>query len=157
MLNLTSSAFENDGTIPEKYTGDGDNVSPPLSWSLAPDGTKSFALICDDPDAPGATWVHWVIYNIPADVSELPEAVADEAELSSPKGALQGTNDFVENQYGGPAPPPGPAHRYFFKIYALDTMIDLDSSSATKDELLSAIEGHILASGELIGKYGREK
>ena len=151
-FELKSTAFENGGFIPKKYTCDGSDVSPPLSWTDPPEGTKSLALICDDPDAPMGTWVHWVLFGVPPETRELPEGVPTEKTLSW--GGKQGRNDFGRIGYGGPCPPRGPAHRYFFRLYALDTEPDL-SPGATKRELLRAIEGHILAEAELIGRYGR--
>jgi len=150
-IKIGCPAFEDGGTIPEEHTCDGMDVSPALTWTSGPEGTKTFALICDDPDAPMGTWVHWVLFNIPADVSELPESIPPERELEN--GARQGMNDFHKIGYGGPSPPGG-THRYFFKIYALDTEIDLEAG-ATKADLLRAMEGHILAEGQLMGKYSR--
>ena len=123
-----------------------------MSWSGAPEGTKSFALICDDPDAPAKTWVHWIIYNIPADVTNLSEAVPKDDRL--PDGAVQAITNFRRVGYGGPMPPRGPAHRYFFKLYALDSVLDL-GPRATKSELLKAMEKHVLAEAQLIGLYKR--
>ena len=151
-IELSSDAFESGARIPAKHTADGEDVSPPLAWGEPPEGTKSLALICDDPDAPVGTWVHWVIYGIGARTRELPEAVPAEEELET--GARQGINDFRKTGYGGPAPPPGADHRYFFKLYALDVELDL-AARATKKELLKAMEGHILGRGELMGKYRR--
>jgi len=151
-FEISSDAFKDGDYIPRKHTGQGQDVSPPLSWSGAPQKTKSFALICDDPDAPGRTWVHWVIYNIPADATGLSEAVPKNDRLSD--GSMQGMTDFGRIGYGGPMPPPGPAHRYFFKLYALDSVLDL-RPSATKSELLKAMKGHILAQAQLIGLYAR--
>jgi Raf kinase inhibitor-like YbhB/YbcL family protein len=151
-IRLTSTAFTEGGTIPRKHTCDGSDVSPPLAWDNVPGGTKSFALICDDPDAPMGTWVHWVLFNLPADTRSLPEAVPPDKEL--PNGARQGTNDFRKIGYGGPCPPPGKPHRYFFKLYALDTVLDLPAGS-TKPQVVKAMEGHVLAEGQLMGKYGR--
>lgn len=150
---IKSSAFENGGMIPSKYTCDGEDISPPLEWDSLPEGTKSIAIISDDPDAPMGTWVHWVIYNIPPDKKGLDENVPKVREL--PDGARQGMNDFKRIGYGGPCPPYG-VHRYYFKIYALDTLLDLPPG-ATKKELLKAMEGHILAKGELMGKYSRKR
>ena len=150
-MEIKSSAFENNKMIPKQYTCDGKNISPQLLWSDVPEGTKSIALISDDPDAPMGTWVHWVIYNIPGDVNELAENISPDKTLSN--GAKQGTNDFKKIGYGGPCPPSG-THRYFFKLYALDTKLNLDSG-ATKKQLLQAMEGHILAQAELMGKYKR--
>ncbi|MCF6159061.1 MAG: YbhB/YbcL family Raf kinase inhibitor-like protein [wastewater metagenome] len=151
-IQVKSSAFEEGGMIPKKYTCDGQDISPPLSWSAVPDGTKSIALISDDPDAPMGTWVHWVLFNLPADVRELSENIPPEKVLEN--GAKQGTTDFKKIGYGGPCPPSG-THRYFFKLYALDTEINLDAG-ITKKQLLGAMEGHILAEGQLIGKYSRQ-
>ena len=150
-MKIKSSAFEEGGMIPGKYTCDGENVSPPLSWSDAPAETKTFALINHDPDAPAGTWVHWVIYNIPGSEKELPEAIAPKKNLDN--GAVQGVNDFRKTGYGGPCPPGG-THRYYFKLYALDTKLDLQGD-VTKDKLLDAMRGHILAEGQLMGKYSR--
>jgi Raf kinase inhibitor-like YbhB/YbcL family protein len=151
-LELTSPAFDHGQYIPAKYTGDGENVSPPLEWSGAPEGTEEFALISDDPDAPGMTWVHWVVYGIPATATELPEAVPADKTLAS--GARHGMTDFGRIGYGGPAPPPGKDHRYFFKLYALDVRLDL-GPGATKATLLGAMEGHVLDETQLMGKYRR--
>ena len=151
-IEIESSAFEEGGIIPSKHTCDGENVSPALSWSGVPEGTKSLALICDDPDAPVGTWVHWVIYGIPAETTGLPEAVP--AEKTVLECAKQGITDFKRIGYRGPCPPGGAPHRYFFKLYALDTELELDSGAAKK-QLLTAMEGHILAQGQLMGKYGR--
>ena len=150
-IKITSSAFEDGGLIPAKYTCDGADVSPPLQWDIVPEGTKSIALICDDPDAPMGTWVHWVLFNLPAQAKELAENIPPERSL--PNGAKQGINDFHKIGYGGPCPPGG-THRYFFKLYALDTELDLQAS-ANKGQLLKAMEGHILAQKQLIGKYKR--
>ena len=148
---IKSPAFVPGGKIPGKYTCDGMDISPPLTWTSGPEGTKTFALICDDPDAPMGTWVHWVLFNLPADITEFHENVPPEKELES--GAKQGMNDFRKIGYGGPCPPGG-VHRYFFKLYALDTEINLEAG-ATKAELLKAMEGHILAEGQIIGRYER--
>jgi hypothetical protein len=151
-VKITSSAFENEGMIPAKYTCDGADVSPPLQWESIPDGAKSVALICDDPDAPMGTFVHWVVFNVPADAKQLNENVPGEEILAN--GAKQGTSDFGRIGYGGPCPPGG-THRYFFKIYALDAQVDLEAG-ASKSELLKAMEGHIVAQGQLVGKYKRQ-
>ena len=151
-IKITSSAFEEGGLIPPKYTCDGADISPPLQWDAVPEGTKSVTLISDDPDAPMGTWVHWVLFNLPADTTELTENIPPDENL--PNGAGQGTNDFRRIGYGGPCPPGG-THRYFFKIYALDTELDL-SAGACKKDLLKAMEGHILGQGQLIGKYKRQ-
>ncbi len=150
-IKLTSTAFEQGGMIPKRYTCDGTDVSPPLAWTAVPEGIKSIALICDDPDAPMGTWVHWVLFNLPANMKELPESVPPQERLET--GAIQGTNDFRKIGYGGPCPPGG-THRYYFKLYALDTELNLQAG-ATKKELLKAMEGHILAEGQLMGKYKR--
>ena len=151
-FEITSTAFKEGGYISRQYTGEGQDVSPPLSWTGTPAGTKSFALICDDPDAPAKTWVHWVIYNIPANATGLPEAIPKKDAL--PDGSRQGVTDFGRVGYGGPMPPRGPAHRYFFKLYALDSVLNL-SPGATKSELLRAMEGRVLAESQLIGLYKR--
>ena len=151
-IDITSTAFSDGGSIPSKYTCDGSDVSPPLRWGQVPEGTKSIALISDDPDAPMGTWVHWVLYNLPADVNSLAEGISDDKVLAN--GARQGTTDFGSVGYGGPCPPSG-VHRYFFKLYALDTMLDLDAGG-TKSELLEAMEGHIVGEGRLIGNYKRQ-
>ncbi len=152
-IQLTSSAFAEGQAIPQKYTCQGDDVSPPLQWSNVPQGAKSLALVCDDPDAPAGTWVHWVVFNIPATVTELSEAVPATETLAN--GAQQGRNDFNRIGYGGPCPPPGNAHRYFFKLYALDSELSL-SSGAKKADVERAMQGHILAQGQLIGTYKRQ-
>ena len=151
-LELKSAAFAAGGTIPKKFTCDGPDVSPGLSWSDAPERTQSFALIMDDPDAPVGTWVHWVLYDLPAATHELPESVPKDGQLAS--GARQGVNDFRKLGYGGPCPPSGPAHRYFFKLYALDTKLNL-KAGASKADLEKAMKGHVLAQAELMGRYGR--
>jgi hypothetical protein len=151
-FELTSSAFGAGETIPQKYTCDGDDISPPLAWGDPPAGTRSFALISDDPDAPVGTWVHWVLYNLPADARALPEAVPADADLAD--GSQHGNSSWRRPGYGGPCPPSG-THRYFFKLYALDTVLDL-KSGASKEELLKAMEGHVLAEAELMGTYSRK-
>jgi len=151
-IKITSSAFEDGGLIPAKYTCDGADISPPLQWQTVPEATKSIALICDDPDAPMGTWVHWVLFNLPPEARELAENTPADRVL--PNGASQGTNDFGRIGYGGPCPPGG-THRYFFKIYTLDAQLDL-AAGAKKRDLLKAMEGHILAQGQLIGKYKRQ-
>ncbi len=148
-FELTSTAFAPGEPIPRKYTCDGQNISPPLQWGDPPQGTRSFALISDDPDAPVGTWVHWVLYNLPAETRALPEAVPSDADL--PDGSRHGQNSWRRLGYGGPCPPGG-THRYFFKLYALDTMLDL-AASASKEQLLQAMEGHILAQTEVMGVY----
>ena len=151
-MTITTSAFMDGGPIPRKYTGDGQDISPPLVWAGMPDGTASLAIICDDPDAPGDTpWVHWVIYNLPGDLAGLPEGVLPVGVLSEPAG-LQGPNSWPTTGYKGPAPPSG-THRYFFAIYALDTNISTPDLDA--DALRAQMAGHILAQGEIIGTYQR--
>jgi Raf kinase inhibitor-like YbhB/YbcL family protein len=148
-IQVSSPAFEPGGTIPRKYTGEGQDVSPPLAWSGLPEGTRELALVCDDPDAPAPKpFVHWVLYKIPADRGGLPEGDA--------RGALEGENDFGGTGYGGPMPPRRHGtHRYRFRVYALDTELGV-VAGLTKDELLRAIEGHVLAEGELVGTYERK-
>jgi len=150
-MEIRSSAFNEGAIIPRKYTCDKIDISPPLEWSQVPDGTKTFALICDDPDAPMGTWVHWVLFNLPENVLELPENVLKLEVLKN--GARQGKNDFGKIGYGGPCPPSG-THRYYFKIYALDKKLD-SKPGITKKELLKAMEGHMLAEGQLMGRYKR--
>jgi hypothetical protein len=150
-ITIISSAFTEGALIPRKYTCDAEDISPDLKWSGAPKEAKSLALICDDPDAPVGTWVHWVLFNIPADVTALPAGIPADAALKN--GARHGKNDFRKLGYGGPCPPGG-THRYFFKLYALDTLLTLESGS-TKAQLLAAMKGHILAEGQLMGKYKR--
>jgi len=151
-LELKSSAFVSGSMIPSLYTCEGKNISPPLTWSGAPAGTKSFVLICDDPDAPLMTWVHWVYYNIPASVTSLPEALA-KAE-KPPQGGIHGKSSFGDFGYGGPCPPWG-THRYFFKLYALDTVLTLPSEAKKKD-VLKAMDKHVLSKTELMGKYKKK-
>ena len=148
---ITSTAFKEGEMIPSKYTCDGDNISPQLSWTGAPGNTKSFALISDDPDAPVGVWVHWVVFNIPPSVSELEENYPKDRELRG--GIIQGITDFRTTGYGGPCPPGG-THRYFFKLYALDTMLD-ENAGQTKAALQKAMEGHIIGEAQLMGKYKR--
>jgi len=154
-FTLTSTAFTDGTAIPIKHTCDGGDVSPLLAWSGAPAGTRSFALIADDPDAPAGSWVHWVVYNLPAAVSELPENVAKVESLDL-GGARQGRNDFRRPGYGGPCPPPGPAHRYCFTLYALDAALTLKAGAQRKD-VDAAMEGHVLGSAQLLGTYARQK
>ena len=151
-LTIKSPVFKDGELMSPKYTCKGEDVSPPLSWEGAPADTKSFALICDDPDASSMTWVHWVIYDIPADVTELHEGIPKEDMF--PDGTKQGRNDFKTVGYGGPCPPPGGPHRYFFKLYALDKMLNLEAGLAKK-ALLRAMEGHILEETQIIGKFRR--
>ena len=151
-ISISSDAFKDGNSLPVEQTCDGDDRSPALLWDTVPAGTRSIALIVDDPDAPGKTWVHWVIYNILANSTGLPPGVPKNKTLDD--GSLQGKNDFGKIGYNGPCPPPGKPHRYFFKVYALDTTLSL-KSGATKSQLAAAMSGHILAQGEMIGKYGR--
>ena len=148
-IQLKSNAFAEGGLIPSRYTCDGADISPPLTWSELPAGAKSLALICDDPDAPGGIWVHWVAFDLPVTLTGLPEGVAPTPDLS--QGGRQGRNSFGHFGYGGPCPPSG-THRYFFRIYALDAFLDLPSGIA-KDRLLRAMSGHILGEAELMGRY----
>ena len=153
-MEVMTSAFQAGQTIPTKYTCQGVDISPPLQWSGVPAGTKDLALICDDPDAPAGTWVHWVLYNLPVTATDLAENVPPLETL--PSGAKQGINDFRRVGYGGPCPPPGKPHRYYFKLYALDAALLL-KPRATKQELLRAMEGHVLAEARLSGTYQRKR
>lgn len=145
-LQVSSPVFGEGGTIAKKYTCDAENLSPPLAWSGIPAGTQSLALIADDPDAPAGTWVHWVLYDLPADTTALAEGM---------KGiGVEGVNDFRKTGYGGPCPPWGSTHRYYFRVYALDTKLGL-KPGATKRDVERAMQGHVLAQGALMGKYGR--
>jgi Raf kinase inhibitor-like YbhB/YbcL family protein len=153
VMKITSSAFTEGNMIPAKYTCDGQDISPPLEWKDVPAGIKSFALICDDPDAPMGTWVHWVVYNIPSTISKLDENVKH--ELVFKNGMMQGNNDWPKIGYGGPCPPNG-THRYYFKLYALDTILPI-KPGASKAQLLNAIKGHTLAESQLMGKYKRQR
>ena len=151
-VTLSSSVFDEGEMIPSKYTCDGDDVSPPLQWSGVPDDAESLALICDDPDAPGKTWVHWVLFNLPPDTTSLEEEFPTDERLEN--GILQGITDFGRHGYGGPCPPGG-THRYYFKLYALDTTLDL-GPDAKKSDVVGAMDGHILAEGQMMGKYQRQ-
>jgi Raf kinase inhibitor-like YbhB/YbcL family protein len=151
-LTISSPSFSQGDSIPKKHTCDAADASPQLAWSGAPSATRSFALIADDPDAPVGTWVHWVYYDLPATAAGLPENVSKVD--APPTGGHQGRNDFRRIGYGGPCPPPGKPHRYFFKLYALDRTLDL-KPGASKKEVEQAMQGHILVQGELMGKYGR--
>jgi hypothetical protein len=151
-LKVKSTAFGQAKSMSDKYTCDGADVSPPLEWENAPKGTKTYAVICETPDAPTGNWVQWVIYDIPADVTKLPESVAKTGQLDN--GAKQGKNDFDQIGYSGPCLPAG-EHRFFFRLYALDGSTNL-KAGATKDDLIQAMKGHILADGALMGVYGRE-
>ncbi|MGA2989156.1 MAG: YbhB/YbcL family Raf kinase inhibitor-like protein [Candidatus Korobacteraceae bacterium] len=149
---MKTTAFPEGALIPKKYTCDGADVSPALSWHDAPAETQSFALIADDPDAPKGTWTHWIMWNIPAKTAALPEAVPKTEESSD--GTRQGKNDFQRIGYGGPCPPPGKPHRYFFKLYALSAKLEV-KPGAGRNELERAMKGHILSQVEVMGKYGR--
>ena len=151
-MELSSPVFDEDGTIPVKYTCDGANISPPLKWSAGPEGTVTYAIICDDPDAPVKTWVHWVVFNLPAGLDSLPEHIPPVEIL--PDSSMQGRNDSRKIGYSGPCPPRG-IHRYYFKVYAVDKKLD-NKPGITKSELLKAMEGHILSEGQLMGKYKRQ-
>jgi len=150
-IKLTSTAFQEGGMIPQKHACDGLDISPPLDLEGIPDKAQSMALICDDPDAPAGTWVHWVLYDWPVGEKTIPQGVPADKELAN--GAKQGINDFRRIGYGGPCPPGG-THRYFFKIYALDTRLN-HTPGLTKAKLLEAMKGHILAEGQLMGRYKR--
>ncbi len=152
MLKIRSSAFNDGERIPKKYTCDGEDVSPPLTWEDVPEETVTLTIISDDPDAPSKTWTHWLIFNIPPELNGLPEDVEKVGELEN--GIMQGFNDFGRIGYGGPCPPSG-VHRYFFKLYALDTRLDLEPGTS-KEELLEAMEGHIIEKAEMIGLYSRD-
>jgi Raf kinase inhibitor-like YbhB/YbcL family protein len=152
-MEIRSPAFFIGSTIPFKYTCDGDNISPPLQWEAPPPGTKSFVLIMDDPDAPNGTFTHWIVYNIPPDSRELPEDIAKQPKL--PAGYFQGQNSFEELGYGGPCPPKNGSHRYFFRLFALNRMLDLPAR-ASKQQLMAALEKCVLDKAELMGRYARE-
>ncbi|MBI1966384.1 MAG: YbhB/YbcL family Raf kinase inhibitor-like protein [Gemmatimonadetes bacterium] len=155
-FTLTSSAFTEGATIPTKHTCDGTDMSPALAWSGAPANAKAFALIADDPDAPAGTWVHWVLFDLPGATSTLPENVAKTETPQDLGGALQGKNDFRRIGYGGPCPPPGKPHRYFFKLYALDAPLGL-RAGATKPDVERAMQGHVLGDAQLMGTYARKR
>ncbi len=151
-LQISSTAFSAGETIPKKFTCDGPDAAPKLAWNEPPAKTQSFALIMDDPDAPAGTWVHWVLFDLPADARELVEGVPKQEQLAN--GTRQGRNDFGKIGYGGPCPPPGSPHRYFFKLYALDAKLNLKAGT-TKAEVERDMKGHILGQAELMGRYGR--
>jgi Raf kinase inhibitor-like YbhB/YbcL family protein len=151
-LELRTTAFQPGGNIPKLFTCDGADTSPALSWSDPPPRTQSFVLIMDDPDAPGGTFVHWVVYNLPASTRQLPERLPGNDEMQG--GGNQGVNDFARTGYGGPCPPPGRPHRYFFRLYALDGKLNLKTAARRKD-VDQAMKGHVLAHAELMGLYGR--
>lgn len=150
-FELTSTGFQHESSIPIKFSCDGEDISPPLTWNDPPEGVLSFALIHDDPDLPAGTWVHWVLFNIPSNTRELAEGIPAQDVLAD--GSLHGVNSWGRLDYGGPCPPGG-THRYFFKLYALDLMLDL-ASGASKADLLEAMDGHILAEVELMGTFSR--
>jgi Raf kinase inhibitor-like YbhB/YbcL family protein len=151
-IEMTSPAFQDGGTIPRQYTCEGEDISPPLNWGPVPDGTQSLALIVDDPDSAAGAFAHWVLYDLPADVQGLPENLP--RDKTFPVGGEQGVNDFDVLGYRGPCPPSG-THRYFFKLYALDTKTNLPPG-ATRERLLDAMEGHVLAQGQIMGRYRRQ-
>jgi Raf kinase inhibitor-like YbhB/YbcL family protein len=151
-LSISSTAFKDSSTVPKKYTCDGQDVSPPLAWTGVPLKARSLALICDDPDAPMGTWVHWVLWGLPPSTPSLPEGLPKDATL--PGNIMQGMNSGQQVGYQGPCPPPGKAHRYFFKLYALDAELNI-SGKVNKTILEEAMKGHILAQGQLMGTYGR--
>jgi Raf kinase inhibitor-like YbhB/YbcL family protein len=151
-LELASTAFEQGDRIPREHTADGRNASPPLTWRDPPADTQSLALVCEDPDAPRGTFTHWVLFNLPAESQELSAGVPQGATL--PNGTTQGNNGFGKVGYGGPSPPPGKPHRYFFKLYALDRRLDLQAG-ASREDVLAAMKGHVLAEGQLMGTFAR--
>jgi hypothetical protein len=152
-LQLKSSAFEDQGAIPQTFTCDGEDLSPALSWSEPPAGTQSLVLVFDDPDAPAGTWDHWLLFNIPATIRSLPEGVPADGTVEGI--GTHGSNSWHRLGYGGPCPPKGTTHRYFFRLYALDTLLDL-GAGAGKTEIETTMEGHVLAEGQLMGRYGRQ-
>jgi Raf kinase inhibitor-like YbhB/YbcL family protein len=152
VLRIESPAFKDREVLPKRFTCDGEDISPPLSWEGIPEGTRSLAIICDDPDAPSTTWDHWIIFNIDPLKGGIQEAVSKERRL--PEGEIHGKNSWGRSDYGGPCPPPGNPHRYFFKLYALDTRLSL-SPGSSKSELLESMKKHILDKAQLMGIYGR--
>lgn len=151
-FELTTSSFTPGGNIPRQFTCQGEDISPALAWTEPPPGTQSLALIMDDPDAPMGTFVHWVVYNLPGGARQLPDRVPRKDDLAG--GGVQGRNDFATTGYGGPCPPPGKPHRYFFKLYALDSKLNLQAGIPKRD-VEQAMKGHILAEAHLMGRYGR--
>jgi Raf kinase inhibitor-like YbhB/YbcL family protein len=151
-FTISTSAFSNGSSIPQKFTCQGPDVSPQFAWTESPTATKSFAILVDDPDAPVGNWNHWTMWNLPATVHGLPEGVSRDAWLSD--GTEQGRNDFGKTGYNGPCPPAGKPHRYYFKLFALDTTLDLKAGSGKK-ELETAMKGHILSQAEWMGTYKR--
>jgi len=152
-ITVTSTAFSAGTSIPVKFTGQGNDISPGLSWSGAPPSVKSYVLVCDDPDASGRTWVHWTMWNIPPLTTSLPAGVASDATLAD--GSIQGVTSFGRHGYGGPMPPKGNAHHYYFRMYALDTSLTLNTS-ASRAQLDEAMRGHVLSQGQLMGTYQRQ-
>lgn len=152
VISIASEIISEGNRIPLKYTCDDVDISPPLRWDLIPENTASFALLCEDPDAPGGTFIHWILFNIPADTKDLPAGIKEERMLDN--GAVHGQNDFGKIGYGGPCPPSGTEHRFIFKILALDAMLNLKPGISI-EQFLNAIQGHVLDKGELIGMYGR--
>jgi len=152
-FELSSGGFKPGETIPRQHTCDGADESPPLAWTSPPAGTKSFALLCDDPDAPVGTWVHWVLYDLPAGARDLPGGIMPAPTRGD--GSRQGSNDFKKTGYGGPCPPRGRPHRYVFKLYALDAVLGL-APGATKEAVTKAMAGHVIGTAELMGRYGRQ-
>jgi Raf kinase inhibitor-like YbhB/YbcL family protein len=148
-IAVKSPSFEEGRPIPAKYSGDGEGVSPPLTWSGVPHGTRSLVLLCEDPDAPRGTFTHWVLFNLPSETRQL-----DEGTPTLPAGSVVGSNDFGKVGYGGPAPPPGKPHRYYFKLTALDVTLRLPAG-AKRQEVLAAMEGHVRGEGWLMGTYRR--
>jgi Raf kinase inhibitor-like YbhB/YbcL family protein len=151
-LQIESDAIKAGGTIPQQYTCDGEDLSPPLSWSEPPAGTQSLVLVCVDPDAPAGTWDHWLLFNIPAGTRSLPEGISADPVVEGL--GTHGSNSWQRLGYGGPCPPQGAAHRYIFKLYALDTSLEIDPGASRKD-VEKIMQGHILAEGQLLGSYGR--
>ncbi len=151
-IELKTTSFTPGGFIPKRFTCEAADVSPALAWTDPPTGTQSFAIIEDDPDAPSGTFVHWLVYDLPASYRKLPEALSGNDQM--PGGGRQGTNDFSRTGYSGPCPPPGKPHRYFIRLYALDAKLNL-RPAATRNELDSAMQGHILAQAELMGRFQR--
>jgi len=154
-FTLSSAAFKNGDAIPAKHTCDGVDVSPPLAWSGAPANTRTYALIVDDPDAPGGTWVHWVLYNLSGKATGLPESLSKMDTPVEVPGTLQGRNDFGRNGYGGPCPPPGKPHRYVFRLFALDAPLML-KAGVKKPDLERAMHGHVVGTAQLVGTYARK-
>jgi hypothetical protein len=153
-LEITSSAFQAGAAIPTRYTCDGEDISPPLAWSGVPAASQSLALLVEDPDAPGGNWVHWIVFNLPAETTQLPENVPAGQNIALLPGGAQGQNSYRNLGYGGPCPPSG-THRYFFRLYALDAVLELQPG-VTRAQLQRAMQGHVLAEGELMGTYSRD-